>query len=168
MEQIPDIGARGRRRRVFVFFGAFVLIMFLGTGVFFSAQYYRYRQEYLLPMERYNLSMDMFRNDTYGGKTPEETLQLFVQALREGDVEKASLYFTLDDNGSRERWVKYLSEVQGKNLLSVMADDIEKEAKLEGAITDRRVAYAIDNADGTVAVTIDIIFNGKVWKIERL
>ena len=29
-------------------------------------------------MERYNAYMDIFRNDTYGGATPEETLQLFA------------------------------------------------------------------------------------------
>src|SRR3990167_4021988 len=40
--------------------------------------------------------------DTYGGKTPQETLDLFVDALKKGDVELASKYFALNDNENSE------------------------------------------------------------------
>ena len=33
--------------------------------------------------------------DTYGGKTPEETLQLFIEALENRDLELASKYFSI-------------------------------------------------------------------------
>jgi len=33
--------------------------------------------------------------DTYGGKTPEETLNLFIEALKKEDLELASKYFVL-------------------------------------------------------------------------
>lgn len=34
-----------------------------------------------------------YRNDTYGGKTPEETFDMFLDALEKGDLELASKYF---------------------------------------------------------------------------
>ena len=51
------------------------------------------------PLARYREAM---RQDTQGGKTPEETLRLFVSALREGNIELASAYFILEGtDGSR-------------------------------------------------------------------
>ena len=35
----------------------------------------------------------LLKQDTYGGKTPEETLKLFVQALKQKDPELASKYY---------------------------------------------------------------------------
>ncbi len=35
----------------------------------------------------------LLKQDTYGGKTPEETLELFVQALKQKDSELASKYY---------------------------------------------------------------------------
>ncbi len=36
---------------------------------------------------------EMLKNDTYGGKTPEETLKLFVDALKNKDAKLASKYY---------------------------------------------------------------------------
>ncbi|MBI3019760.1 MAG: hypothetical protein HYY60_00320, partial [Parcubacteria group bacterium] len=38
-----------------------------------------------------------YKNDTYGGATPEETLSLFIAALEKGDIELASKYFLPED-----------------------------------------------------------------------
>lgn len=37
----------------------------------------------------------LYRNDKYGGKTPEETFDMFITALEKGDVELASKYFVI-------------------------------------------------------------------------
>ncbi|MBI2604408.1 MAG: hypothetical protein HYW56_02590, partial [Candidatus Harrisonbacteria bacterium] len=150
------------------FLAWFLALMLIGAGAYFGVRYYRYRNGYLLPMERYNAYMDLFRNDTYGGATPEETLKLFVAALRAGDVEKASLYFMPDDRGSREKWVTYLSEVKAKNLLKTMADDIVSLAKPVPSDDSSTYRYEILNSEGAVGVAIDFVNNGKVWKIESL
>ncbi len=105
-----------------------LVILIFGFSVYAGARVYRYRSD-LKPLADYNAYLDKFRNDTYGGKTPEETLKLFVAALKKGDVLLASKYFALDQNGSREKWVKYLEDVKAKNLLATMAKDIETEAK---------------------------------------
>lgn len=40
--------------------------------------------------------MAQYAADKDGGKTPEETLDLFISALKSGDIEKASKYYVLD------------------------------------------------------------------------
>lgn len=62
--------------------------------------------------------------DTYGGKTPQETLDLFLVALEAEDAELASKYFMLDDNLSREKWLKMLIVFKEKGLLDDMVKDI--------------------------------------------
>src|SRR3990167_2561453 len=44
---------------------------------------------------------DAMKSDTYGGKTPQETLNLFIEALRKNDVDSAFQYFALEEDGER-------------------------------------------------------------------
>lgn len=106
--------------------------------------------------------------DTYGGKTPKETLDLFVAALRAGDVELASKYFLINEKATREEWVKYLTQVQEKGLLAKMAEDIARDAKPFGNPPEGEFYFGLFNNDGTVAIPIDMRLNTytKVWKIE--
>ena len=108
--------------------------------------------------------------DTYGGKTPEETLNLFVEALKKEDVELASKYFLLDDEGKRDKWVEYLQGVKDKGLMKQMAEDIEKEAKPGKSSYKEDYVFELIDSDGSVGVSIDMEFNkfANVWKIESL
>ncbi|MDD2935182.1 MAG: hypothetical protein PHX25_01785 [Candidatus Pacebacteria bacterium] len=47
--------------------------------------------------EYYRKVDELKASDIYGGKTPEETLQLYIEALKTGDMELASKYFRLED-----------------------------------------------------------------------
>jgi hypothetical protein len=49
------------------------------------------------------------RADTYGGKTPEETLDLYIEALKKGDLESAIKYIRVDQ---QERSLKELKSVE--------------------------------------------------------
>lgn len=108
--------------------------------------------------------------DTYGGKTPQETLDLFVAALRKGDVELASKYFLLDENASREKWLIFLKDVEQKGLLTKMANDISKDAKPFGTPSENEFYFGLFNKDGIVAIPIDMRLNkySNLWKIESL
>src|SRR3989344_2754602 len=48
-----------------------------------------------------------YKNDKYGGKTPEETFDLFLDALRREDVDLASRYFVIP---KQDNWGKALQE----------------------------------------------------------
>ena len=44
--------------------------------------------------ENYYKNLDeLYKKDTYGGATPEETLALFINALKKGDTDLAAKYF---------------------------------------------------------------------------
>ena len=165
--KIIEAGSIGSTRnnsskKYFIWLVALVLV---GVGVYAGAKFYSYKKDTgrLNAVDAY---LDVFKNDTFGGKTPEETLKLFIEALKQGDVEKASLYFLPDDNGSRERWLKFLAGVKSKDLLAIMAKDLETKAKPAGSSYENNFVYQILDSEGIVAVDMNFVFNGKVWKIE--
>jgi len=59
-------------------------------------------------LKQYEQALDeyyqKFAEDTYGGKTPQETLDMFIEALENGDIDLAAKYFAMDDNLSRKKW----------------------------------------------------------------
>ncbi|MEK7567517.1 MAG: hypothetical protein AAB513_01175 [Patescibacteria group bacterium] len=62
---------------------------------------------------------ELQKNDTYGGKTPEETLDLYIEALKKGDVGLASKYYRVDQ---QEEVLRDLAEVKTKNNLEFPID----------------------------------------------
>jgi len=77
-------------RRFFLGFAAIVVgsIVIAFIAVYFSPES-RFEREVAGLQEQY-------ANDIYGGDTPEETLELFIQALESGDVELASKYVIIE------------------------------------------------------------------------
>ena len=63
-----------------------------------------------------------YREDKYGGKTPEETFDLFLEALRKGDIELASKYFELENQGG---WLISLQEVKQNNQINEFIKELE-------------------------------------------
>jgi type II secretory pathway pseudopilin PulG len=54
---------------------------------------------------------ELYRNDKYGGTTPEETFDMFITALEKGDVELASKYFVID---KQENWRQSLAAIKSQ------------------------------------------------------
>lgn len=146
-------------------------MMLAGGGYFVWDRYFSESARDVRAFKDYQKQVEeAYRNDIYGGATPEETLKLFVEALKKEDIELASKYFALDDNLSREKWDNYLKQVKEKGLLKQMANDIEKDAKLGNPAYKSDAGFVLLNDDGTVGVQIDMEINpvSKVWKIESL
>lgn len=118
------------------------------------------------PLTHYREAM---RADHAGGKTPEETLRLFVSALRANDLVQASRYFIFDVSLRRQKWLDRLTQLQKQGLLGVMADDIETHARRARAAYDGDAQFEIMNSNGTIGALIDMEFNAfsGVWKVER-
>src|SRR3989344_1148709 len=166
-------------------FGFLWIVVVIGGGFFVWDRYFspqaklnretqRNYEKYLAWEENYKKAM---REDTYGGKTPEETLQMFIEALEKEDVELASKYFALETDTkspnylTRKKWKNYLQEIGNKKLLQQMANDIEKDAKpLTKILNNKEFSYALFNEDGTVGISIYLKFNehSNVWKIVSL
>ncbi|MDD2677944.1 MAG: hypothetical protein PHN95_00815 [Candidatus Pacebacteria bacterium] len=54
---------------------------------------------------------EKYKGDTYGAKTPEETYQMFLEALKKQDIDSASKYFVLE------------KQAEYKKLLQAIKDD---------------------------------------------
>lgn len=151
-----------------------VLGGYIGWYQYFS-QEAKYRREVEksaleLPakLEAYKKAMEA---DTYGGKTPEETLQLFIEALRNEDIELASKYFALDDDTAKPDavWVEGLIKAKNEERLGNLVD-ILLRAKKGDSFMDGYYGFEVVNEEGIVDVFVGMKFNkySGVWKIESL
>ena len=94
------------KRKYWKFVLGFLIIIVVVAGGFFVWEKYfspeakinretqKNYQKYLDWQANYEKAM---KEDTYGGKTPEETLRMFIEALKKEDIELASKYFSLLD-----------------------------------------------------------------------
>ena len=112
---------------------------------------------------------ELMKADAVGGKTPEETLKMFIEALRAEDVALAAQYFLLDDEGKRDKWVAYLQEIKDKGLMQKMADDLERaKPNLENVIGESDFKFLIEVGDSATEVNMELNEFSGVWKIESL
>lgn len=150
-----------------------ILVIVVGLGIagfFVWNGYYRDNplRTYQAAERRY---IEAMTADTYGGKTPQETLDLFVIALRAGDVDLASKYFLLDENASREKWVTNLSTIQNQKRLRQLAELISKAVpNPKDSIDTNDFKYVLKNPDGVIEATINFELNkySEIWKIESI
>mgnify|MGYP001571083277 CR=1 FL=1 len=122
------------------------------------------QQDVLDYFEQYKQAQN---KDTYGGKTPEETLSLFVDALKKGDVKLASKYFVLDKQKEME---KELSVGKQNDVLKLLIGDLEKENKK--TCYDYRKACEFTTFDDNNVAEFSFVLSlnelTNIWKIESL
>ena len=164
----------------------FLVIIFVVVGGFFVwSQYFspqaissretqKNYEKYLEWEENYEKAM---REDIYGGKTPQETLDLFVEALRAENIELASKYFALNTNEKSEfylksrKWEEGLKKAKEERRLNEITDIVLRaKPDLQAAISEEYYVFAVRDEDGVVVADIDLYFNkqSSVWKIESL
>lgn len=102
-----------------------------------------------------------YTNDTYGGATPEETFDLYLAALKKGDLELASKYFAVN---KQQKELEKLKTTNTDDYIKKL--DIIKNTwvKLEDKnfTWENKAAYKyVDNLEKTVtdsSLSIDIKF----------
>jgi len=106
-----------------------------------------------------------YLEDTYGGKTPQETLQLFITAVEKEDFELASKYFILS---RQEEWERGLKLVKEKNNLAVLLENLKKMEDGEYLNSDN-FQMAAKNENGVYEAYVSFIKypNGN-WKIKEI
>jgi hypothetical protein len=115
--------------------------------------------------------------DTYGGKTPEETIGMFTRALGSGDIDLASKYFALEKDMSspdyltRHKIEKALQEAKASGRLPIIMDALKKmqPAKHKTA-SPKTIDYVSLGEDGVAEYSMTLEFNeaADIWKIETL
>ena len=107
-----------------------------------------------------------YLEDVYGGKTPRETLELFIAAVEKEDFELASKYFVLD---KQEEWGNGLINAKEKNNLIWLIEELRKinnsldyvdpTAQLNG-----RELYTV----GEKMLVTFIKYPQGIWKIQEI
>ena len=120
-----------------------VLALLLVVGLFFVfsnfASVQQYFKEQKLQAEIRELERP-YREDIYGGSTPEETYELFIQALKEGNIELAAKYFSPK---RQEDWLKELQAQKEQNKLDEFIANLPNLNEFEKEVIDTdRVSFS--------------------------
>lgn len=158
----------------------FLIIMILVGGGFFVWEKYlspqakinretqKNYQKYLDWQANYEKAM---KEDTYGGKTPEETLQMFIEALRKDDIELASKYFIIGTDGNLKKdLIEGLKKAKEEDRITFIID-ITNKSKFDLIHSDKETAwFTVNNEKGISEYSIILKLNkySSVWKIESL
>src|SRR3989344_1100096 len=137
-----------------VWFAVFILaglwgLVFVFTRGYFSSEARQLRKQMKMVEEWEN----KYKNDTFGGSTPEETLTLFIDALKKGDTDLAAKYFVLD---KQEEWRSDLSKIAEKGLLPAMVGDLNT-AQRGKDINENSSIFSIVNKNNEIITVINII-----------
>lgn len=151
--------------------GIMLLFLFILLGMMVQGIWENYQLE--KKTEQFQLALSKpYREDTYGGKTPEETWSLFLDALRKGDLELASKYIVPEKREEKLEFLKKEEQIDSlKLLLFQMSGQLQKE---NSSSSDSETGYYMvpfKNTEGQMeANPIVFILNPytKIWKISLL
>ncbi|MDI6821171.1 MAG: hypothetical protein QMD65_03275 [Patescibacteria group bacterium] len=98
----PTLNQPKKSKKVFIIASiVIILVSFFTWLLFLNSKFNNQMQveeSYVKARKSLSNFDEAMRNDTYGGKTPEETLNLFIEALKKDDLALASKYFLLETN----------------------------------------------------------------------
>lgn len=103
-------------------------------------------------------------NDKIGGDTPEQTVDLFIEALKKGDYDLASKYFVIDE---QERWKKSFENPNEENINGWIKElENNKNSWHKEVQADDKVEFWYDIKEGEASKDINLIKNlNNKWKI---
>jgi len=100
---------------------ALVSVAFAGWGIFKQWRMRKGVENFAETLKR--LEQEDYRHamaDTYGGKTPQETLQMYIDAVEKGDYELASKYFIGEKQEKELNSLKNSDQENIKNILDAL------------------------------------------------
>lgn len=120
-------------------------------------KYKKALEEYLKP----------YKEDVIGGNTPEETIDLFIDALKKGDYELAVKYFEIQE---QPRWTESFKNPNRKNIDEWINEiEVNKKTWRREQISDIKVVFKYNTGTGDNEVTNFIYVRKNInnkWKIE--
>jgi hypothetical protein len=146
-----------------------VLLIWFGSAAYSAWQGYTFQKQ----TDAFQLALSKpYREDTYGGKTPEETWSLFLDALRKDDLELASKYIVPEKRKEKLEFLKREKEIDGLKLLKEQfLVSMQRDVKYSSDETIYFNYITKDNSTGnSYGNSIIFILNPytKVWKISLL
>ncbi len=153
-------------KKIFLIVAILIGASLLLWGASWLVQYYQYRNSPEYQAQKYFDEMEKkYREDIYGGSTPEETLQLFIDALKKGDTDLASKYFVVD---KQEEMKKNFEIGQQNGSTKIFLVYLEKTKTGKETYSG---AYTFTFSENKkILMSIDLTLNklSNKWKIESL
>lgn len=121
-------------------------------------------------MEEQEKLLDVYRQDTIGGKTPEETLAGFVDALKKKDFDLASKYVILEEQESFKKELEGHSEENINKMINGLDGASNKWTEDTNLTSENFKSYyyktMVDEREVTVSVEFKLNPYSNVWKIK--
>ena len=162
----PKTSVRHKKRFWVVVGAAIILIFLLGVYIAWQvvqlsegrSQVERFAEE----LERTEQAIyEMQLADTFGGQTPQETLQMYIDAVEAGDYELASKYFVI---GKQEEEKNILLQADENGNIEFFVGVLNQLKSSEGYFSSDKDRYTIENP-----VFADfILYPSSVWKIAEI
>ena len=167
-----------KNKKFFILFGIVVIVIASGLIFYYLAtngsdkefvvrdkDSFTSQQDVLDYFEQYKQAQS---KDTYGGKTPEETLGLFVDALKKGDTTLASKYFVLDKQDEMKDSLKQGIESGGANRLMDYYLNGNIEKTYNDLLNTHRFRILKEKDQPGFIINFALNKPTKLWKIESL
>lgn len=173
----PQQGGGSPKSKYWKFVGGFFALLLIGfigipaVGQYVQQQEAKTRAEQVENNERLmNELVERLKNDKDGGATAEETLKLFTEALKRGDIEQAGKYFVIEPKERQEMLINRLEEIREEGKFEMMLSDLEKVKHISSESTKSLKVFESFNKDGIVGLSMEITKDNysAVWKIENL
>jgi len=108
-------------------FKKIVRLIILGAIILYSGYLIGYWTKYYVFQYKSNPER-IYKQDAFGGKTPQETYEMFVSALRLSDIELASKYFVFSKQSEK---LKEFQEARDKGELQKYIDGLPEWREVE-------------------------------------
>ena len=154
-------------RQIYKIGGSVLGLIILGAGIFSGIEYYQYRKSPEYQAMKYLKDLEaQYKNDPYGGNTPEETLQLFIDALKNGDTDLATKYIVME---KQERYLTDLRIIKDNQNLPAYIKLIS-QARLGKEIYKNHYLMTVTNDNNEEIKSLNFVKNEQAhkWKIEDI
>lgn len=152
-------------RNIVKFAGVMIAIVLVGGLALLILRYFNYRASPEYRVEKNLKEIEkQYAEDSFGGDTPEETLALFISALKAGDTDLAAKYFVLD---AQPQWREDLAVMKEKGLLKNLIFDMENNLRKD-VMEENTMRYNLINEEGFASPVVLVKSINNKWKIRTM
>lgn len=140
-----------------------ILLIWVCCAAYFTWKGYIFEKK----IEEFQAALSKpYRDDVYGGQTPQETWDLFLSALHKNDIDLASKYFVLEKQVS---WKHIIEDtIREKGTIDIAS---LQNIKFDSQTENTAYYYRLINENGKqINSSVIFILNpyNKIWKISLL
>ncbi len=142
------------------FYAVFLGVIIAISSIYAFARWYRIPGSGNSSGRQADVSYQQQVADTNGGKTPLETLEMYISAIGKGNFELASKYFAIEDQPAELELLSTASAEDRAGYLAIL----NKLTAAKGVYSDNGKKYSIPVSDKN-SVNF-VLYPSDVWKIK--